>query len=185
LEAIGLSSGEAADESAWLDGVGHVQQPEGLLALDRRVAELCRQRGPLRASVAQLSVSLLVNRSWQALGYARLSDYAVERLGVSARYVRAFARVGRAFYRRPWLEEALVSGTLGWTKVRLLAEVPPDADGAAWVSLARRLTALQLSKRVRDVDFGSLEGGALEEEPKSRLLEVRCSREVRLKWCAA
>ena len=185
LEAIGLSSGEAADEFAWLAEVGHVRDGEGLRALDRRLGELCRQRGPLRAVVAHLSALLIVNRAWGPLGYARLNDYAVERLGLSGRFIRGFARVGKAFYGRPWLEEALASGTLGWTKVRLLAELPMDADGAAWVSLARRLTALQLSKRVRKVDFGSIEGGALEKEPRSRLFEVRCSREVRLKWYGA
>jgi hypothetical protein len=60
-------------------------------------------------------------------GYARLSDYAVERLGVSARWLRSFARVGCAFHKLPWLEGALASGTLGWTKVRLLAGLPPYA----------------------------------------------------------
>jgi hypothetical protein len=47
------------------------------------------------------------------------------------------------------------------------------------------LTAEQLSKRVRAVDRGSVEAGALDDEWKSRGFEVRCSPEVRWKWHAA
>ena len=185
LEATELSSGEATDELAWLADLGDLGRPDGFIGVDRTLAALCRERGPLRAILAELAFVLLASRGWERLGHARLSDYAVERLGLSARWLRSFAHVGCAFRKLPWLEESLASGTLGWTKVRLLAGLPRGTEGTTWIALAKRLTAAQLSRRVRAVDLGSLEGGALDQEPRSRAFEVRCSPEVRLKWHSA
>jgi hypothetical protein len=99
--------------------------------------------------------------------------------------VRSLALVGKAFSDYPRLEKALASGSLGWTKVRLLASLPPGEDEAAWLARASQVTAAKLSKLVRAVDRGSLEAGVLEDEaPVSRLFEVRCTPEVRWKWDA-
>ena len=177
-----LSIGEATDESALLSDLAGVAQPDGLMALDRALAALCRERGPLRAALARIAARLVALSAWERLGYARLSDYAVERLGLSARWVRSLALVGEAFRVYPRLEDALATGTLGWTKVRLLASLPRGEDELEWIARARRLTAEQLSKTVRAVDRGSLEAGALDGEAVSRVFEVRCSPEVRWKW---
>jgi hypothetical protein len=181
-------AGDSAEESLIHDDARDARQPEGLIALDRRVAALCRERGPLRAVLARLAAHLIALRAWERIGYARLSDYAVERLGLSARWVQSLAEVGVAFWLSPGLEEALVSGTLGWTKVRLLASLPRGEDQASWIELARRLTAEQLSKKVRAVDRGSLDSYSEqidERAARSRLFEVRCSPDVRWKWHAA
>ena len=183
-ESFGLSIGEATDESALLSGVG-LNQPDGLLTLDRRLSALCRERGPLRAVLARIAARLVAARAWDPLGFARLPDYAVERLGLSARWVRSLALVGEALRVYPGLERALATGTLGWTKVRLLARLPRGEDEASWIALARTLTAEQLSKRVRAVDLGSLEAGALDEEAVGVVFEARCSPEVRWKWHGA
>ena len=184
LERIVLREEQAMDECALLADSGGLGPP-GLFAVDRRLAALCRERGPLRAVLARVACRLVALEAWSDLGYARLSDYSVERLGLSARWVRSLALVGHAFQRYPRLEEALATGALAWTKVRLLASLPAGEDEAAWIARARRLTAEQLSKKVRAVDFGSLEAGALEDEARSGLFEVRCSPAVRLKWYAA
>ncbi|HEY1127084.1 MAG TPA: hypothetical protein VGF83_04930 [Actinomycetota bacterium] len=109
-----------AEVTPVLDDVRGLRHPDGLVALDRRLHALCRERGPLRAVLARIAWHLVVVRAWERLGYARLSDYAVERLGLSARWVQSLAQVGEGFRVFPGLEEALVSGALGWTKVRLL-----------------------------------------------------------------
>jgi hypothetical protein len=173
------------DESALRSDMADVAQPEGLVALDRTLAALCRQRGPLRAVLARIAARLVVLRAWEHIGYARLSDYAIERLGLSARWVRSLALVGEAFRIYPRLEEVLATGMLGWTKVRLLASLPRGEDEADWIARARRLTAEQLSKRVRAADRGSVEAGALDDEVIAGVFEVRCSPEVRWKWHAA
>ena len=154
--------------------------------IDRKIVALCRERGPLRAVLARLAHHLATARAWERIGFARLSDYAVECLGVSGRFVRSLAEVGVRLEGSPALEEALVSGSLGWTKVRLLARLPPEEDDAAWIGYAREVTAEELSRAVRAVDRGSLEAGAVDPETeKSRAFEVRCAPEVQARWWAA
>jgi hypothetical protein len=100
--------------------------------------------------------------------------------------VRSLAQVGDAFRRSPSLEEALASGTLAWTKVRLLASVLRTENEAEWIARAKRLTAEQLSRRVRAIGL-SIEPGALEDEDgcRPRVFDVRCGADVRWKWYAA
>lgn len=150
--------------------------------LDRRLVAVCRERGPLQAVAALVAWRLVDLEAWERLGFARLGDYAAECLGCSARKVRDMARVGGVLAGRPRLYAALVSGELGWTKVRLLARLPPEEDVESWIAAARRVTADALSQRVRAVDRGSIEGGALDEESRSRLFAVRCTPEVRALW---
>ena len=175
--------GEGAAERPPLREVHDVCRGDFLAELDRRLVALCHEGAPLRAVLARIAARLVSLSAWERIGYARLSDYAVERLGLSARSVQSLAQVGLRLREQPRLEDALVSGTLGWTKVRHLARLPPGEDQAAWITYARRVTAEKLSKQVRAVDRGSVEAGAAEDEgAKSRLFEVQCDPEVRSKW---
>jgi hypothetical protein len=177
---------ESTPETLLPEDVHDARRPDGLVALDRRLEALCRERGPLRAVLARIAWRLIVVRAWEGIGYARLSDYAVERLGLSARWVRSLALVGEGFRVFPRLEEALLSGTLGFTKVRLLASLPRGEDEASWIARASRVTAEQLSKMVRAVDRGSIDAGLAEaDEATGRVFEVRCSPDVRWQWYAA
>jgi len=186
LESAPEPAADWTAETPVLDDVRGLQHADGLVALDRRLHALCRERGPLRAVLARIAWRLVIVRAWERIGYARLSDYAVERLGLSARWVQSLAQVGEGFRVFPGLEEALVSGTLGWTKVRLLASLPPGEEQASWLARARRLTAEQLSKQVRAVDRGSVDATeASEATGHSRVFEARCSPDVRWKWYAA
>ena len=162
-----------------------MRQADGMEELDRRLTALCRERGPLRAVLARIACRLVYGRTWERLSYARLSDYAMECLGLAGRSVQSLALVGARFRDFPGLEDALVSGTLGWTKVRLLASLPRSEDETRWIDYARRVTAARLAKSVRAVDRGAVEAGAADEATRrSRLFEVHCSREVRRKWAA-
>jgi hypothetical protein len=156
---------------------------ESLGEIESRLVGLCRERGLLRAVLARIAFHLVILRGWERLSFARLSDYARECLGLSARSVWSLAEVGSRLGRLPRLEEALVSGALGWTKVRLLARLPEGEDEGAWIAYARQVTAEELAKVVREVDRGSVEAGAAEGgDARSRLFAVRCSAEVRGKW---
>ena len=53
--------------------------------LERRLVGLCRSKGALRAALAELSSRLVETRAWEPFGYARLGNYADERIGRSAR----------------------------------------------------------------------------------------------------
>ena len=178
--------GEGTEERLALEGGRDLRRAVSLGERDRELVALCGERGPLRAILARVASRLVSVRAWERIGYARLSDYAIECLGLSARSVRSLAEVGARLGELPRLEDALLSGTLGWTKVRLLARLPRGADEVTWISYARRVTAHDLSRAVRAVDLGSVEAGAAEDPgPRSRLFEVRCTPEVRWKWNVA
>ena len=130
LEPALYPGGEgAAWEGLRLQEVGDVRRDEVPFELDTKLTALCQERGPLRAVLARIAFRLVSLSAWKRIGYARLSDYAAERLGISARSVRSLAEVGVRLGRFPLLEDALVSGILGWTKVRLLVRLLRDVDG--------------------------------------------------------
>ena len=131
---------EGAAERPSLDEVHDVCRGDFLAELDRRLVALCRERGPLRAVLARIAARLVSLSAWERIGYARLSDYAVERLGLSARSVQSLAQVGLRLRELPRLQDALVSGALGWTKVRLLARLPPGEDEVACITHARHVS---------------------------------------------
>ncbi len=156
--------------------------------LDQRLAALARARGPLRRVLAALAGRLVESRGWEALGYARLRDYAAERLGIGTRSLYDLAHVDGALRYLPGVERALVTGRLTWTQVRLLVRVAKREDEARWLDYARRVTARTLSREVRAVDLGSLDAGAVAtdedgapEEPR-RGVVIRCAPTVNGIW---
>ncbi len=62
--------------------------------LERCLVARVRSAGPIRAAMAQLAHWLIRSCAWERLGYVRLSDYADERIGVSARSLQDLAHVG-------------------------------------------------------------------------------------------
>jgi hypothetical protein len=136
-----------------------------------RLAALARAAGPLRRVLAALAARLVDGpgpgehaggeKDWERIGYARLADYARERLGVSARSLQDLARVGRRLGVLPRLEAALVAGELPWSKVRLLARFATPADEGAWIAQARGQPVRALERSLRAVDRAALEVGGL------------------------
>jgi hypothetical protein len=47
--------------------------------IERRLVALARSTGSLRSALATIACWLVDRKSWERLGYARLSDYADER----------------------------------------------------------------------------------------------------------
>jgi hypothetical protein len=130
-----------------------------------------------------------IRQAWERLGYARQSDYATERLGVSPRSLLDWAHVDAALADLPALEYALFSGELGWTKVRLLARVAAPGDEHAWLALARRISARALAREVRAVDLGArAQPGTAEgdvegsEEGPRTTVALRASPQARALW---
>jgi hypothetical protein len=156
------------------------------LDAERSVAALARSSGALRAALARVAHALVARRAWERLGYARLSDYAAERLGQSARTVQDWALVGRKLAHHALLERALASGEIPWTKIRLLARLRFGAEIEAWLPRARTLTAAALAREVRRCDTRSIEAGHAEVDPDDdrpiRGVSIRCTPRVRRKW---
>ena len=127
-------------------------------------------------------------RGWERLGFARLGDYAIERLGVSARSLQDLSHVDGRLAELPEIEAAFVRAEITWTKTRLLARIATPTDEAHWLALARSVTARELAREVRAVDQRSLEAGALLTDEDGMPEDVRegvvlrCTPAVRAKW---
>ncbi len=167
-----------------------VRAPPARDALERLEA-LAESGGALRRVVAALAGRLVERRAWERLGYARLSDYARERLGLAARSVQDLARTDAALAGLPRVEAALVGGTLTWTEARLLCRVATSADEPRWLAFARGTSARALARAVRAVDVGSLEAGAAQAdedgipEDARETLAIRCTPGVQARWHSA
>ena len=164
------------------------RQPERRVPQLRSARSLVAARGPLRRVLAALAGRFVATRGWERLGFARARDYAVERLGLSARALQDLARVDAQLARLPTVEAALVSGVLTWTKIRLVCRVARPEDEAQWIALALRLTARALAGEVRAVDVAAIEAGGTEtdedgaSEERRECVRIRCTPEVRARW---
>jgi hypothetical protein len=141
--------------------------------------------------LASVAGELVRRRAWEPLGFVRLRDYGVERVGLSARSLQDLARVDGRLSELPTLEQSLLSGALPWTKVRLVARVAEPQDEARWVAYALHVTADTLSREVRAVDVGSVEAGAASDDPEDpdgdrrEIVQVRCAPVVNAMWFRA
>ena len=122
---------------------------------------LVHSHAPLRVALARIAARLVATRGWERLGFARLADYARERVGLSARQLQDLAHVSAALARLPRVEAALLAGVLSWSKARLLCRVARAEDEAAWVAFAQRVRVRALEREVRRVDRGALEAVVL------------------------
>jgi hypothetical protein len=151
------------------------------VSAEDRLAELAAAAGPLRRVLAAVAERVVATRAHERLCYARLSDYARERPGLSGRQLHELARVHRALAALPRLERALVANELPWSKARLVARVARGDDEEAWIVWARALSTRELEREVR-----SHAGGAVSDlehgEASSKRIAVRCTLAVRVKW---
>jgi hypothetical protein len=121
------------------------------LERESALVALARSGGPLRAAIALAAARLVEVRAPEKLGYARLADYARERLGQAGRTVYEWAQVGAALARAPRLAQALASGEAPWTKARALARLASVDEIEAWLPLAAKHTAASLDREVRRI----------------------------------
>ena len=106
---------------------------------------LVRAQAPIRRALAALAGRFVYLQGWEPLGFARLGDYATERLGLSARTLYDLAHTDGVLADLPDVDRAFVCGELSWTKVRLLARVAGRGESAHWLALARGMTSAGLS----------------------------------------
>jgi hypothetical protein len=165
--------------------------------LEAGLTRLVCMYAPLRRAMAALAYRLVVTRGSEPLGFARLRDYATERLGLSARSIHDLAHVHGALEKLPSIESAFVSGRIPWTTTRLLARVATPADECQWLDRARGMTAAALAGDVRRVDVGARALDALRTDDinddddaddaagaRENIL-IRCTPQVRGKWYRA
>jgi hypothetical protein len=168
---------------------GKAQEPPGA---ETRLVALATAGAPLRRAIAAIAGRLVAIRGWERLGFARLRDYSLERVGVSPRQVQELAYVDAALRERglTGTEAAFVAGRLTWTKLRLLCRVATAADEGRWLALAEQISARALAREVRAVDARALDARGAEtetdeegaEESPRETVFLRCAPAVRSKW---
>ena len=175
-------------EAASVDSApARAEQPEA------RLARLAAAVGPLRRVLAAIVARLIETSAHERLCFARLSDYARERPGVSVRQLQELARVHRGLATLPGLEAALLANLVPWSKVRLLVGVATPADEVSWIARARLLPVRRLEEETRKARAagdaragrgGSPEGDEDEAASRLRRVAVRCTPAVREQWVA-
>jgi hypothetical protein len=149
---------------------------------DARLRELVGRRARVRPVLGELAVALLERRAYESLGCRSLGDWSRERIGVGARTVREWARVGRALAKLPRLRAAVLGGEVPWTVARkVVAHVSPENEEAC-LETVRGRTVRAVEALLRAV-WPSDRSASSEEERVS--VRVPCSPEVSTKWVAA
>src|SRR5262249_47386531 len=83
------------------------------------------------------------------LGYAKLGDYAQQRLGIGTRFAQELRTLEARLASFPMIQAAYANGSLTKSKVRaLLAAIGPEEE-TEWVARAREMTVRQLSAELK------------------------------------
>jgi hypothetical protein len=116
--------------------------------LDKHLRRLSRLRNPVEWRVARLLERLGGGSGYLDLGFARLSDYATERLGLTARRVQTLLGLARRLGPLPRVAAAYESGVLSQSQAVLVARVAVASDQERWVRRAKSLTVRRLTQEV-------------------------------------
>src|SRR5262245_31403015 len=138
------------------------------LVLDRHLRRLVRIRQPLDLRAGHLLARMDESSGFLALGFARLSDYVTERLGLPSRRVQTLLALVRRLARLPRMADAFESGVVSLSQVRVLLRVATAANETEWIARARATTVRRLESEVRAVlaDAGVATGGAAGSEER-------------------
>jgi hypothetical protein len=102
--------------------------------------------------VGRLATAFLRRRGQQALGFARLDDYARERLGLSGRELQSLATVAQRASALPQVAAAFERGEVSWAQLRLLVVVATHDTQEHWLSLARGRTVRALEALIHEAN---------------------------------
>ena len=166
------------------DELRYLVRDECALLLDGYLRRLARQEALGRDVLGSLARAFIGQRGQHALGFARVRDYARERLGLSARELQSLAHVSARLADLPEVAAAFAHGQLSWTQVRLLVGVATAESAAAWVEVARGRTVRALEATIaHDTGRPVERDDTLDEEPRVQV-RLRCPRRVRERWHA-
>src|SRR6185503_11091593 len=89
---------------------------DATLVLDGHLRRLARADANGRMVMGKLAAAFLRRRGPQKVGFARLDDYARERLGMSGRELQSLATVARRTSDLPEVERAFEHGQISWAQ---------------------------------------------------------------------
>jgi hypothetical protein len=167
-EVIHLSPGaplvpDALLEPPWRSDSRGTFRDLAALLLDGHLRRLVRIRQPIDLRLARLLHRLESGSGYLALGFARLTDYTTERLGLPVRRVQTLLALARRLGDLPRLATAFEAGHVSLSQVQLLLRVvTPDTEGD-WVARATAMTVRRLEAAVRAAERSA--AGTKEAEP--------------------
>ncbi len=116
--------------------------------LDLELRLACRSEAALRREIGEAARAFVRRRAYRRIGFVRLSDYARERLGVSARTLHSAAWLASRLDALRAVSRAYDRSELSWTQARAICTVAVAADEHEWLAFARRSTVATLERLV-------------------------------------
>lgn len=116
--------------------------------LDRELRVACRGEAAMRRELGCAARAFVGRRAYRRLGFVRLSDYARERLGLSARTLHAAAWLATRLDALPAISRAYDRSELSWAQARAICKVAVAGDEERWLDLARRSSVETLERVV-------------------------------------
>ena len=125
-----------------------------LLELDLLALSIKTALERVALPVAKTARALCEARVWSTFGYARMEDFARERLGRTGRWLRDQSCLGRSLDSFPALAGALCGADggrpLGKVSALWVGKVASGESAEAWIGLARALSVRELKRTVRE-----------------------------------
>lgn len=162
--------------------------------LGRHLRRLACMRNPLELRLGRLLARLQGSSGYLELGFARLADYATERLGISTRRMQVLLQIDRGLEALPVTAEAYRGGEITHSQLRLLLRIVTPETEARWVGRARRLTVRLLEEEIQaaaqeavstPVDRAAAPAAArisIDEDENGRWESFRCPEQIRGRW---
>ncbi|HEV8700737.1 MAG TPA: DUF222 domain-containing protein [Candidatus Polarisedimenticolia bacterium] len=135
-------------EPVWENDRRHVMKDLAAFLLDRHLRRLGAMRNPIELRLARLLARLQERSGYLELGFARLSDYVIERLGISVRRMQALVQLDGRIGNLPLTSAAFARGRVSSSQLRLLLRVTTPETEAAWLEKAARLNVRLLEREV-------------------------------------
>jgi hypothetical protein len=173
-----------------------IDRDEAAVVVDGYLYGLSQKEAICRLRVGRLAACLRQTRAYHRLGFSRLADYAVERLGISGRELQCAAQVWQQVEEIPALAEAYAAGRLNWTKLRMISAVVTPQSVEQWVTTAERCVSRELEQAIRSARGEGTSAGAtavqtmgagaedpdrVDGEPCARI-RIRCPTRIRSLW---
>jgi len=152
-ETIRLAAGQSVVPESLLEPVfendrRHIMKDLAAFLLDRHLRRLAAMRNPLELRLARLLARLQERSGYLDLGFARLADYVIERLGISVRRMQALLQMDARLRDLPLTSEAFSRGRISSSQLRLLLRVATPETEAAWLEKTARLNVRLLEREV-------------------------------------
>jgi hypothetical protein len=126
-----------------------ILRDEAAVLLNRHLRRLARMGTPIELRISRLLGRMKRLSAYLDLGFARMTDYAVERLGLSPRSTRTLLQIDDGLRRLPATARAYEAGRLSQSQVLLLLRIATSATESAWIDRAAAMNVRKLDREVR------------------------------------